>query len=257
MNNIKGNKGKSMIIIVLAIIIILSAIVLTLKMTGIIKPAPKTYNRNNISTSQEDEVTEGKSKYDIDNEIKDDSISKISKNHNIIIIVGFFVGFLVINIGICKLYNKLGMPKYILIFNLLWPILAIPINIFLVPVIVGVFINPSLLILIMFLLLVFIILEVISLRYYFKGVGMSGNWGFLPIVSILSSQVGNLVAIIDGGILSGLISLVGTTTFFIAYVISNIKLGQLFNKGSGFTLGLVLLPFIFQPILGYKKDTLQ
>ena len=37
-------------------------------------------------------------------------------------------------------------------------------------------------------------------------------------------------------------------------IVPSIKLAEIFNKGKGFIVGLVILPLIFQPILGYQKD---
>ena len=40
---------------------------------------------------------------------------------------------------------------------------------------------------------------------------------------------------------------------FILRVFMNLKLSKKFNKGFGFAIGLILLPFIFYPILGFGK----
>lgn len=50
------------------------------------------------------------------------------------------------------------------------------------------------------------------------------------------------------------LSLVALIAWLVAYIKSSIKLGQLFNKSNSFIVGLVILPFIFQPILGYNKQ---
>lgn len=38
------------------------------------------------------------------------------------------------------------------------------------------------------------------------------------------------------------------------YSVSTVKLGALFKKSNAFILGMVFLPFIFYPILGFSKD---
>lgn len=43
----------------------------------------------------------------------------------------------------------------------------------------------------------------------------------------------------------------------IVSIISNIRLGKKFNKSVEFIVGLAILPFIFQPVLGYTKDTVE
>ena len=43
----------------------------------------------------------------------------------------------------------------------------------------------------------------------------------------------------------------------IALIIVNIELAKLFNKSGGFAAGLILLPFVFYPILGFGDAQYQ
>ena len=60
------------------------------------------------------------------------------------------------------------------------------------------------------------------------------------------------------GLFNPSISLIGILiTFILAiiiYAISNYRLGDLFNKGIVFKIGLILLPFIFKPILAFQRN---
>ena len=41
---------------------------------------------------------------------------------------------------------------------------------------------------------------------------------------------------------------------FIVALITNYKMAKSFGHGFGYTLGLIVLPFIFAPVLGFGKD---
>lgn len=41
------------------------------------------------------------------------------------------------------------------------------------------------------------------------------------------------------------------------WIYLNIKLGKKFNKSNGFIVGMILLPIVFYPIIGFNKDTLD
>lgn len=132
-----------------------------------------------------------------------------------------------LNIGICKLYTKLNFPSYVIKIYFLVPILGV-ISILL----------PSILPVI-FSVLSFLVALVAS-WYYFKAVGMSSWWAIVPLSGIIP-----------------IIGIVGIISFYIAFIISNIRLGKMFQKSKFFIVGLALFPFIFQPILGYSNDSIS
>ncbi len=68
-----------------------------------------------------------------------------------------------------------------------------------------------------------IYVTIISLRI----IGKPGWWFFLLLVPVVN---------------------------FIIFIIMAIELAKVFGKGTGFGIGLLLLPFIFNPILGFGKS---
>jgi hypothetical protein len=85
----------------------------------------------------------------------------------------------------------------------------------------------------------------------------------LIAVSISSSMSSGLFGAASGGSSSSdsfgetilpIILIALTIIHLIAYSIANIRVGKLFNKGILFQIGMVILPFVFQPILGFWGD---
>jgi hypothetical protein len=52
-------------------------------------------------------------------------------------------------------------------------------------------------------------------------------------------------------VLLWLIPIVG----FVVWIIVSLDLAKSFGRGTGFAIGLIFLPFIFAPILGFGSDT--
>lgn len=241
MKKLMEKEGKiDITIAILLIIILIAGVILTLKITGIIKPAKIDSNITiDSSASHNNKNSSNNNTQDYKKDFT--KTIKMAKTRNIIITIFILIAEIGINIGICKLYQKLQMPKYIIIFTFIWPILGITQDFF-----TGVFE--------IIFSIVYSILQVASLFYYFKSTGMSGIWAFVPTLSTLLLGVGSYSLILGGGGFLAIIGIGGLIACLIAYVISNIKLGEMFNKGTGFKIGLAILPFIFQPILGYSND---
>lgn len=55
-------------------------------------------------------------------------------------------------------------------------------------------------------------------------------------------------------LLTAFIPIIGLVTFAIWYVVVCMALAKCFNKGVGFTIGLVLLFFVFFPILAFDSS---
>ena len=66
------------------------------------------------------------------------------------------------------------------------------------------------------------------------------------IVTIIGLGIGGINIVLIIGILLILL-------YIYAHIISCIKLANETDKGMGFAIGLILLPLIFKPILGYLK----
>ena len=230
-----NENGKINIIVVLLLIILIASIILALQITGVIKPDQKPISNTDTNTNTEINDNEN---YEYENQKSYEEIiekyTRMETMSNVIPIVVYIV-VIGLNIGICMLYKKLDIPDIIVKFNFIWPILS-AISAFSSGVLQSVLEIAS------------FIFGVMGLWYYFKAVGMSGWWAILPIGASLLS----IFAIF--GIFLSIIILVGFVSFIIAYIISNIHLAKIFEKGTGFTIGLVLLPFIFQPILGFQRN---
>lgn len=234
-----NQNGKITIVVVLLIIIAFSAIILGLKITGVIKPSQTDVSNTSNTEIQDNQNTQlNQYKSNIKN---DDSYEELlqtytmRKNISIIIILAIYIVGIGLNVGICMLYKKLQVPDIIVKFNFIWPILNA----------ISSFLPGFLQTILNFVSFIFV---VAGLWYYFKSVGMSSWWGIVPIVSALSSFLSIF------GVVFLILPLAGFTSFVIAYIISNLHLAKMFDKSTGFTIGLVLLPLIFQPILGFQRD---
>lgn len=239
-------KGRvNILIIVLILIISIAGIILALKMTGIIK--------QNKTQELTDNTEIKDSTYEDYSEFKEKLEKEINRKKTISIISSIisFIISMIITIGVCKLYSKLELPFYVLLFTFLSPIISIIEN-----KLTGL---SSIV-----LSIVLAILSLMSLYHYYKAVGMSGLWAILPAIipiiaafnisnsMFLFSSHNNLSRAGSGGF-TMFLTIVLLAASIISYIISNIRLGKKFNKSSGFIVGLAILPFIFQPILGYSK----
>lgn len=235
----------NILIIVLIAIILIAGIILVLKMTGVIKQSEtqKLTDNTEIEDSTYEDYAEFKEKLEKE-------INK-KKTINIISSIISFIISMIITIGVCKLYSKLKLPFYVLLFTFLSPIISIIEN-----KLTGL---SSIV-----LSIVLAILSLMSLYHYYKAVEMSGLWAILPAIipiiaafnisnsMFLFSSHNNLSRAGSGGF-TMFLTIVLLAASIISYIISNIRLGKKFNKSSGFIVGLAILPFIFQPILGYSK----
>ncbi len=89
----------------------------------------------------------------------------------------------------------------------------------------------------------------------FQKAGYPG-WAILvPIYnSIVQLQVAKLSPWLILVYLLALIPFVGIIVSLFMSILVTIKLGQAFNKSTGFIIGMFFLPFIFIPILGYGNS---
>ena len=74
--------------------------------------------------------------------------------------------------------------------------------------------------------------------------GKEVSFGTIDYTGVGASWIMSLIVIIIAAIVN-----------FIISIIVNINLAKVFNKESGFAVGLILLPVVFYPILAFSKDT--
>ena len=74
-------------------------------------------------------------------------------------------------------------------------------------------------------------------------------WVLLFFISAVGALVSNAGG--DSQMIGGLIQLIGSIVSLIVGIIVAIDFAKAFGKGTGFGLGLVFLPFIFYPLLGF------
>ena len=232
-----NNRGGINLIGILLIIITIAGIILLLKITGILAPKENTTNINisnyisSVSNTGGIALDDSKNTYYKSNSTYDtirgwaDSLLIWLK-----VLAGFLIFMAIIcifiDIGIFMLYRKLQIPLWAILMLILSPIIL----------------NFATSFLGVLALILEIVLITVGRYFYFKAVGMSGNWAFLILLIAISSVTIQILV------------LVFAVVYIIAYIISNIRIAQIFNRGLGFTVGLVFLPHVFQAILGYIKE---
>ena len=165
-------KGKvNILIIVLIVIILIAGIILTLKITGIIKPS----ETQKIEENEETNI----STYEDYLELKE-RVENKAKVKKVISTISFIIVFaisMLITIGVCKLYSKLGLPFYVLLFTFLDPIISI---------IESKVTGLSSIV----LSIILAILSLMSLYHYYKAIGMSGVWAIMPALIPITAAFG-------------------------------------------------------------------
>jgi hypothetical protein len=108
-----------------------------------------------------------------------------------------------------------------------------------------------------FLLVVWLISLAISLLVIvgmWKMFSKAGKPGWASIIPIYNCVV--LLEIVGKPIWWVLLLMIPFVNFVIA-IILNLALAERFGKGGGFAVGLIFLPFIFIPMLGFGSATYQ
>ena len=104
------------------------------------------------------------------------------------------------------------------------------------------------------------IVYLIGLMKVFKKAGRPGWAAFAPgYDSVLLCEIAGIdprwVLIIVWGSLISIIPILGGLVFAVAAIyfaiLLNVSLARAFGKSDGFAVGLILLPFVFYPILGF------
>lgn len=228
--------NQTKVIFTLLAIVLILAIIFGLKITGVIKPAEKSKE-----IVKEQNVIDEKT-----NEVE---ISKIYNENFLNSILGFIIKYqklisfvifaitVFTSIGLAKLYKKFSMPDWAINFNYMYPIIVL-----IMGFTQGIIRN---------ILSLFVSLTALScISKFFGCLEMSEWWPLSMALGLIVTIIG----LIRGGI--NIISIIGILLILLyiyAHIISCIKLADETDRGIGFTIGLIILPSIFKPILGYLK----
>ena len=172
------------------------------------------------------------------------SIDNFIYDHAVLTSIILCAFVIIESVGIAKMYEKLGMPGWTKTVQILYPILVI-INSF---VKIGLIIS----------IVEFIRFLALLILYKVLGCERVELKSIMPIIAIILGIVGIVcLFIIKAGIFISLIYLAIIFIIIVAfafYIKLCKHLAEHFDKGKGFEIGLIILPSIFQPILGYMKD---
>lgn len=251
--------NQTKVILGLLAIILILAVVFGLKLAGIIKPdksskvIEESMNKlENVVTEQEINLEKDEIIIDYGENNTDNKTSKTSK-FNMTTILEWYINFIskyriaifvitiILNIGISMMYRKIGMPMWTIVLQIVSPIL-------------------SLLNLHKYITLTISIFEFISVVMLFKLLdAFSIELGERRNIVIGASTIlGILILIISKFNIIGtaltMVSLFVVALAIMFHIKMSLNLGESFNKGKGFKLGLILLPGIFQSILGYQNN---
>lgn len=102
------------------------------------------------------------------------------------------------------------------------------------------------------------VLGIIAMWKIFTKAGKPGWAAIIPVYNmvVLYQIVGlnPLLLLILIGAIIPFVNFLVMIAFFVLNIISSIKLSKVFGKGTGFAVGLIFLPFIFQLILAFDKS---
>lgn len=102
------------------------------------------------------------------------------------------------------------------------------------------------------------VLGIIAMWKIFTKAGKPGWAAIVPVYNmvVLYQIVGlnPLLLLILIGAIIPFVNFLVMIAFFVLNIISSIKLAKVFGKGTGFAVGLIFLPFIFQLILAFDKS---
>lgn len=104
--------------------------------------------------------------------------------------------------------------------------------------------------------ILFLFLMIASTWIIFKKAGRPGWAAIVPIYNaVVQFQVAKMNPWLILLYLLAIIPIVGSIVCVVLGIVVTAKLGTAFNKGAGFILGMILLPFIFYPILAFGGST--
>jgi uncharacterized membrane protein YoaK (UPF0700 family) len=106
----------------------------------------------------------------------------------------------------------------------------------------------------LFVLVVYLAVLIVVIAGLWKVFTKAGQPGWMAIIPILNVFV--LIRIAGKPAWWIILFLIPVVNFIIG-IILNVSLAEKFGKGLGFALGMIFLPFIFIPILGFGSATYQ
>jgi hypothetical protein len=106
----------------------------------------------------------------------------------------------------------------------------------------------------MFWVIVYLAIAVLVIAGWWKMFEKAGEAGWKALIPIYNIYVLLRIVGREGWwVILFLIPIVNV----VVLIIVSIDLAKSFNRGSGFAVGLIFLPFVFAPILGFGSDTYQ
>ena len=97
------------------------------------------------------------------------------------------------------------------------------------------------------------VVMIISMWKVFKKAGKNGWEAIVPVYNIITLlQIAKINPLF---ILAALIPIVGGIAMTVITIVAFIRVAQGFGKSGGFVAGLILLPYIFWPMLAFGKNT--
>ena len=217
--------NQTKIILGLLILIAILVGIFALKITGVIKPVKKV----KLEETQEIE------------EVKESFIMKLISfviTYIIAITIVMFIINMILAIGEAKLYRKIGMPDWTVSFKYIYPVTNL---------ILG-FVHGTVANIISG---VMGLVSILCLCKFLECMEVPKWW----LLSLTAGLILAIIGIIKSGINILLImGIILILAYLYAHVIASIRLAQKFDKGILFTVLLVILPGIFQPVLGFQDN---
>ena len=112
--------------------------------------------------------------------------------------------------------------------------------------------EPKIIAILVIVVIVFIILPTVGIWKIFQNSGVPGFYAIIPILSTV--KLCSIVGISGWFILVGLIPGIGTIGVLILNIVICYRLAKMYDKSIGYVLGLLFLPFIFYPLLGFSQS---
>lgn len=107
-------------------------------------------------------------------------------------------------------------------------------------------------IIILLFVLVITVLSIVGLWKVFEKAGYAGWKSLIPIYNaVILYKIGGFNPWL---ILLNIIPFIGGLIAIVMQIMVMNGISRMFNKGVGFTIGLIFLPFIFLPVLGFDDS---
>ena len=102
------------------------------------------------------------------------------------------------------------------------------------------------------------VLGIIAMWKIFTKAGKPGWASIIPVYNLVVwyqiAGMNPLLLLVLIGCIIPVVNIFAGIAFFVIGIFVNIKIAKAFGKGTGFAVGLILLPFIFQLILAFDKS---